>query len=150
MKGRASLRLQSAVALTVVVVVAGFPVAWWLIGDLSEPDLGNGLDYNFGRIEIDRRVETTAAVPALLLGLVAMTKLLQRRTRGVLPRGWIVGVAVLTLANVLAAAGGRVLTAGSHGANIGGGMVLMFGGPVLLAAYGTGFALLVRAAQPEM
>lgn len=134
---------------TVAVVATGFPVAWWLIGDLSEPDLGGGLDYNFGRIEIDRRIETAVAVPALIVALVAASMLLKRRTDGALPRRWIVSVGVLTIANVLAAFSARVLTAGTHGANIGGGLVFLFGGPVLLGAYGAGFALLVRAARTE-
>ena len=131
--------------LTLAIVLAGFPVAWWTIGDLSETDDGFGLDYNFGRVRFDRRTETAVATSGLVVVAAASVRLLKLSIDGAIPQLWTLAVAELLVADFLAAGCARVLTAGTHGANIGGGMVLFYGRPILLAAYGVGLVLIVTA-----
>ena len=64
------------------------------------------------------------AVPVAVLVVAARSRPLD---------GWWTVLALLCAAGALAAAGSRVVTAGVVGANIGGGLFLLFGAPVVLA-----------------
>jgi len=128
------------IAATVVAAACAPPAAWWSIGDLSE---SGGTDDDVGRLEIDARIESAVGVPLLVLGLAAVTMLVVGGFRGTVSTRWFVGSALLVVAGSATAWCGRVLTADTHGANIGGGLILQLGIPVLISLYVGAVAVLV-------
>ena len=104
------------------------PIAtWFLLGDMSEP---GGLDRIYAAPELPRPLE-------MLLGLLSAGSLviglrfLIPRTRHSGERAWWSVFGVLAVVGVTLAFGLRVLTARVGGANIGGGLFLMYGLPVV-------------------
>ncbi|MCP3804442.1 hypothetical protein NLX83_34760 [Allokutzneria sp. A3M-2-11 16] len=125
---RAPLRSQ------VRLLASGALAAWWLVGDLSpEMPPGTRLDYLVRPVPI---VSMSPAIDVLLgslaLALASATLLVTATTAarsrwlgqflGALALGGLVGFFC------------RILTAGGIGANIGGGLVLLLGLPLLAAA----------------
>lgn len=108
------------------------PVATWsLVGDLSEPVADP--DYLIRPIVLPRAAEVVLLVASVAAVCVATAFLVyERRTRR-MDRKWVPPIVLLTVAGVVVGYGGRILTAGVTGANIGGGMVILFGGPFVLA-----------------
>ncbi|SDM48998.1 hypothetical protein [Allokutzneria albata] len=131
---RAPLRSQ------VRLLISGGFAAWWLVGDLSAATPpGTRLDYLVQPLPI---VSLSPAIDVLIgsvaLALASATLLVTATTParslwlgqflGALALGGLVGFFC------------RLLTAGGIGANIGGGLVLLFGLPLLaLAALGLGW-----------
>ena len=118
--------------VTAVVLILATPVATWsLVGDLSEPVADP--DYLIRPVDLPRGLEILllAASVAATLGATAYL-VYQRRTRR-MDRKWVPPIVLLAVAGVVVGSGWRVLTAGVIGANIGGGMVILFGGPFVLA-----------------
>jgi hypothetical protein len=117
-------------ALTSVVVAATPVATWWLVGDLSEEPGISGqppTDHMIPPPQLGETVETFLGVSAVLAAALALVALAVAAWRGaVAPRRWRV-VAPLVLAGVYCGFAWRVMTAAVHGANIGGGMMLMFG-----------------------
>lgn len=119
------MRRSHALALMAMVVVLSPVVTWWLLGDLSEdvvdpdymirpPDLTGGQQLMIGG------GATAVAVVAVGMVFVAV------RRRTVTPAE-IRAVVPLLVAGAFCGLAWRILTAGVIGANIGGGMVLVFG-----------------------
>jgi hypothetical protein len=108
-------------------VMAVVVASWWLIGDVSvahqEPD---DLDYLFRAPEIPGWITATAGLAGVALALATGRPLLGARTTRR-------PAAVLLVAAVTYGFMARVVTAGVIGANIGGGMVLLFGLPLVTA-----------------
>jgi hypothetical protein len=126
-------------ALAVVIVVSAPVAAWWLIGDMSEVSLSGRYppDYVLRAPEIPGWIVPLLGALALLATVACTGFLVRSVLRGTLDRRWVSAVGCLALAGLLLAAIGRVFTAGTHGANIGAGLAMMFGGPVVIALVGT-------------
>lgn len=124
--------------LALVIVVATPVAAWWLIGDLTESSRGGRyqLDYMLPAPEIPGWIVAVLGAIALVATVVGAGFLVHAARRGKLDRRWLSAVGCLALAGVLMAAIGRVFTAGTHGANIGAGLAMFFGAPVVIALVG--------------
>jgi hypothetical protein len=122
------------ILLAVTGLVLATPVAvWWLVGDQTAKAPGQDLDYAIRPVELDPGIERLVGITSVLA--VAVTALLlirAARRHRFDPRWWSV-VIPLVGAGIIVGAGWRVLTAGVIGANIGAGLVILFGGPVVLA-----------------
>ena len=112
---------QQSAALT--LVGAASLAVWFLIGQLRE---GNGADYILRVPELDRRIELALGLLSLSVAVVAADRVLGDRD-WLVARGWWRVYSRLLAAGVMVAVGGRVVTAASGGANIGGGFIMMFG-----------------------
>ncbi|MEV0374746.1 hypothetical protein AB0I10_34030 [Streptomyces sp. NPDC050636] len=133
--------------MAAAVLAAAVPVAaWGLLGQYDDQGLPpSELDYIVTPPDIPAGLDTTMGVVALLLAGAAVVLLARASRRGTFePRRWQV-LGPLIVAGLMIGYGWRVVTAGVIGANIGGGLVIMFGGPVvaglLLWAVGRGFWL---------
>ena len=123
-------RARFLVALALLVVLVPV-VAWWTVGDVSE-DLRHP-DHLFQPLSLSPAAETVIGVAASALALVAgILAGIGARSGEVRPRE-LLGAVPLVAAGAFLGLSHRVLTAGVGGANIGGGMVLLFG-PVVLGA----------------
>lgn len=117
--GRKCVVAAGLVVLTVPVAV------WWLASGLSRLEPG-GTDQIIAFSGFDPGIEQAVGVVALVvltLSLFLLWRMCARR----LDSAWFGVLARLVAAGALLAALGRVVTAKTNGANIGGGMML-FGG----------------------
>jgi hypothetical protein len=104
--------------------------AWWLIGDLSESPYADyytlkPLQLRFGDERVFGVVATVVAIVGLGL-LVASRPRLRSK-----PSSWELAVGAVAAAEVTSVYIYRVITAGVIGANIGAGMMFMFGVPIV-------------------
>jgi hypothetical protein len=112
-----------------VVVVTTSSAVWLLLGDLSEDD---GYLRIFEVPQLSRPVE---AVLGLAIGAAAGLAAARLWQRG---RGWLIDDGYwrvyvrLLAAGMIVAAGGRIVTSATVGANIGGGGIMMIGPFVVL------------------
>lgn len=119
----ASLGLPAAgIALATPILV------WFAIGDVSfRGTRGLFLDYTYGPYQVGPESGFFVGGVAVVVAVAAVGLLFVRTRRGLADwRSWVV-VAALSVGGALGAGGWRVLTAGGRGANIGGGLVLLFG-----------------------
>ncbi len=118
------------VAASVAVVLALPAAAYAAVGDQSStaPPYADHLWHPPSWSERDVRAVGVAAAIVALAGLGVLVRAARRRE---LPRVVAVIDGLLVVAGLVVALGSRVLTAGVTGANIGGGMVLMFGPPLV-------------------
>jgi hypothetical protein len=125
-----STNLSIPVALASMVVLATPVATWWLVGDLSEGPGASGRpppDYMFRPPRLSDTVETVLGVSAVLVAVSALVALAGATWQGAVElRRWRV-LAPLMVAGIYCGFAWRVMTAAVHGANIGGGMLLMFG-----------------------
>lgn len=126
------------VAAAVAAVLAAPVATWTLLGDLSSEGFDEEeLDYLFRAPAVPRTVELLAGVAALAVLVVSALVIGRALHLGHLRRPWLGTVVPLCAAGVVLGFGGRALTAGGIGANIGGGLFILFGLPlagVLVAA----------------
>lgn len=127
----------------VVATVAGLAaVAWFAIGDLSSPVTpGTRQDYIVGPVT----TPWWGLVPAALVLAIGLAGLVHAYRARRLGGPHVAALLTLGAVAVAIAFGGRVITAGGIGANIGGGLMLLFGFPVLGALLVVGAVLLWRA-----
>ena len=100
-------------------------VVWWLLGDLSGIEPG-GSDQIISVPALDPNVERAfgvVAVVVLSLSCLALWRMCARR----LDSAWFGVLGRLAGATALLAGLGRVVTANTTGANIGGGMIAFVG-----------------------
>ncbi|MDX3077390.1 hypothetical protein ACIP98_15075 [Streptomyces sp. NPDC088354] len=123
--------------LAAVTLIASVPVAvWGLLGRQEAAGFRpSELDYLVRPLDVPAGVETGLGVVAALLAVAAATVLGMASRPG--PerfdgRWWQV-LGPLVAAGALAGAGWRVVTAGVIGANIGAGLVILLGGPLVAA-----------------
>jgi len=115
-----------------LVLVAATPVStWWLVGDLSTEIVDP--DYFIRPVQIGGTAEHVVGVGAVVLVAGSVVALVVAGWRGRLDQGWWSVLVELVLAGGLCGAGWRVLTAGVIGANIGAGLVMMVGAPIVAA-----------------
>lgn len=151
---RGPLTRWSVRAASCAVTVATPVAAWWVVGDQSTVPEDEGPDYFLRPFAIDARIEMAAGIGALALAVVAVAILIAAtRTRRMDPSWWAALVPVI-IAGVFIGLGWRALTAGVIGANIGAGMVALFGGPVvamlLTWAIAWSAVLLIRARRRNL
>ena len=119
-----------------VVLVTAMPVAtWWLVGDLSTelPDP----DYLIRPLDIGDTAEHVIGVGAVVLMAASGLALVVAGLRGRVDRRWWLVLGEMSVAGALIGAGSRVLTAGVIGANIGAGLVLGVGVPIVVFLVGS-------------
>lgn len=129
------------------------PVAtWWLVGDLSATvPPGTSLDYTIRPPAIAPWAERVAGIGALLVTGAALAVLVRGARRRRFDRRWWAALLPAVAAGGLAGLGWRVMTAGTIGANVGAGLTILVGGPVvaLLLLWAIGWsAHLLRSARP--
>jgi hypothetical protein len=126
--GRGRFGLAGAFAILATPVAA-----WWLIGDQSESRVPRrNRDYFARAPNVASWIVATAGAVALLVLVAAAGVLVQAVRHRRIARGWMGVVGLLSFAGVLVAFFGRIATAGVDGANIGAGLSLIVGGPVLI------------------
>ena len=136
---RSSYLLRLAAAA--ISSVAAVPVAAWLVGDLSyQGPVDPGfpyLDYAYRPLPLPVAAHAAAGTIGLLVLLPAAVTALSRP-------GLRLTLVCLIGAGALTGLSYRIMTAGVIGANIGAGLVLILGGPLLLALLVAGAVLVVR------
>lgn len=116
-----------------VALVLATPLAVWsLVGDLSATEFDD-LDYIWRAPDLPVAVDVALGVVSVAVVLASAAVLLGGLRRGHVRRQWSATVVPLCVAGALLGYGGRVVTAGGIGANIGGGLMVMFAGPLILA-----------------
>ncbi|GAA2915929.1 hypothetical protein Acy02nite_91910 [Actinoplanes cyaneus] len=140
--------LCSGIALVVAAPVA----AWWLIGDMTDPNLlreGIPLDYGYEAVSLgaaaDRAVGIVACLVAVASTILLVGATLTRRLRW----GWWFVLIPLAATGSLAALTGRALTAGVIGGNIGGGLLAMAAIPIGVTLVITAAAAGNRLSRPR-
>lgn len=143
--------MAGAVVAMVTLVVSSPVAAWWLVGPnpgseiAGDPTLSpNDYDYMFRPPSIDPAVERIVGGGAVVAGLVAAAVLVVAVRSRRIDRRWWSPVIALVLAGIIVGTAARVMTAAVIGANIGGGIMLLFGTPVVLVLVAGG---IVRSAQ---
>ncbi|MFC9507822.1 hypothetical protein [Streptomyces sp. NPDC057002] len=137
--------LSAGVALALGVPVA----AWGLMGQQNYDGLpASELDYAYQPWDIGDGVAAVVGGLALVLAGAGAAVLVRAARSGALDRRWWGVLGPLMVVGLLAGVGWRILTAGVIGANIGAGMLIIFGTPVaaglLLWAVGRGVWLATR------
>ncbi|QFY12251.1 hypothetical protein GBF35_41875 [Nonomuraea phyllanthi] len=109
------------------------PVAvWWLVGDLSAAvPPGTALDRAIRPPAIDPWAERAAGIAAVLVVAGTAALLVRASHRRRFDRRWWAALLPALAAGALAGAGWRVMTAGTLGANIGAGLTIILGGPLV-------------------
>lgn len=128
---------RSGVAAAVVSAPAAALVSAWVVGDLSAPGPAAGLDYAVPPVGLPAEVEGVVGIAGLSVLLLTVVVACSAS------RAWPV-LACLSTAGLVVGAAYRVMTAGVIGANIGAGLVVFFGGPLLLGLLLAGTVLAVR------
>ena len=115
-------------------LVLAFPVAsWWLVGDQSTVPANEDPDFAFRPWNVSRGSERAAGLASVLLAAVMLLVLLWFTVRHLFDARWWSVLVPLMAAGFIAGAGWRVMTAGVIGANIGAGLVVLFGSPLVAA-----------------
>ncbi|MEV2241691.1 hypothetical protein [Micromonospora sp. NPDC049891] len=135
--------LRRGLAVLMVALLLSTPVVTgWLVGDLTGDAArrlaaeGESLDYAVEPVSLGAVGDRVLVVVASTLMVVSLVLLIRATvTRKVDPRWWFVLVP-LVLAGMLTGLAWRIVTAGAIGANIGAGLVVLAGGPVLLVLLG--------------
>ncbi|TJZ55712.1 hypothetical protein FCH28_10370 [Streptomyces piniterrae] len=137
--------------MAAAVLAAAVPVATWgLLGRHDHQGVPpSELDHAVEPLDIPAGLEAAIGVVALLLVGACTALLVRASRRGTFDRRWWQVLGPLLVAGLVIGSGWRVLTAGVVGANIGAGLVIMIGGPVvaglLLWAAGRGLWLARRS-----
>jgi hypothetical protein len=122
---------QPTAALAAGALVLATPVAtWWLVGDLSEP-VANP-DYMIRPISVSQGMERAVGLGSMLVLAVSISVVASFFRRRQLDRKWVPPIVFLVVSAAIAGAGWRVVTAGVIGANIGGGIVVLGGLPLVI------------------
>jgi hypothetical protein len=116
---------RRAALVAVACILVALPVStWWIVGDLAEE---GGVDYMFHPPDISKtetRVIGVTATAVLIAGAVVVLGLARRGMLGIADLRTAVPLAAV---GIYLGLGYRVVTAATDGANIGGGLVFMFG-----------------------
>ncbi|MEH0843307.1 hypothetical protein V6U81_13065 [Micromonospora sp. CPCC 205711] len=129
---------RTALPVAMLVLILAAPVAsWWLTGDLTNEAArqlaaqGVELDYEFRPLSLGPVGDRTVGVLACISAIGALGLLVRGTATRRLDSGWWPVLLPLVGAGAVVGFAWRVLTAGGIGANIGAGLTIMFGGPVL-------------------
>ena len=114
--------------------------AWWLIGDESVTSRPRDqLDYVWHAPAISGAVTATMGAIALVMVVVGLVGFVAAASRRVIDSRWLLVLAAFVIAGGLLGLIGRVVTAGTIGANIGGALAILFGVPIVGLLIGYGF-----------
>ncbi|MFC4495773.1 hypothetical protein ACFPA8_16715 [Streptomyces ovatisporus] len=127
------MRIQGMHQLAAGVLTVAVPVATWgLIGRQDEQGVPpSQLDRAVQPPDIPAGVETALGIGGLVLAVASAALLVRATRRGSFDGRWWQVLAPLVAAGLLAGAGWRVVTAGVIGANIGAGLILVVGTPLV-------------------
>ena len=115
-------------------LVLTFPVAtWWLVGDQSTVSASAHPDFAFRPFDVSRGVEHAAGRASVLLAAAMLLLLVWFTVRHLFDARWWSVLVPLMAAGFITGAGWRVMSAGVIGANIGAGIVVLFGVPLVAA-----------------
>lgn len=130
----------------VVLVLVSPATAWWMTGPVANNEVGpaavsnpDDYDYMVRGPEISPWVENVVGGTALVLVVLAVLGLAAEARRGRWDGRWWMPAGAAVAAGVIVGLTARVVTAPVIGANIGGGMMILFGLPLA-------FGLLVGSA----
>ncbi|MBB6415435.1 hypothetical protein [Streptomyces sp. AK010] len=113
-------------------LVGGVPVAaWGLMGQRNSAGLpASELNYAFQPWDIGDGVAAVAGGLALVLAVAGAVVFVRRSLRGAMDQRWWGVLGPLVALGLMAGVGWRILTAGGIGANIGAGLLIIFGTPI--------------------
>lgn len=115
-------------------LVLAFPIAtWWLVGDQSTVPASAHPDFAFRPLDVSRGAEHAAGLASVLLAAVAVLLLAWFTVRRLFDARWWSVLVPLMAAGFIAGAGWRVMTAGVIDANIGAGLIVFLGTPLIAA-----------------
>ena len=106
------------------VVLASPVLSWFVVGDTSE---ANGVDHMFRAPDLPAAVQLVIGLAAVGLAVTGAVVVVAGLHRGLVNTREVFAAAPLVAAGVFVGLAARVMTAGVIGANIGGGLVLLFG-----------------------
>lgn len=118
------------VVLVIVSFVAAPLAAWWLVGDLSETRTRP--DYTWRAPKFDPGVVRICGLAAAVSLAICVVLLVQWTRQRLVSRSWWSVEGPVLFAGLALGYSLRVLTAGTVGANIGGGLVLLAWPPMFL------------------
>ena len=114
-----------------LVCLLSLPFAWgWLLGDHSPPGADSQGMASFG---LSHAIETTIGRTAVALWAITSLLLIAELVRRKLYVRWLACLLPLAAGGVALGSFYRVLTQKTVGANIGAGLVLLFGGLLIVA-----------------
>ena len=120
-----------------VVGALALPVAaYFVVGDQSTTEVANNPDYMWRPPSWSQAGVAAAGSVCVGVVVVAVAVLVRERRRQRLADATVATVLLVAFAGLAVGGGYRVLTAGVIGANIGGGLVLLFGTPLVVALLG--------------
>ena len=111
--------------------VSSAVLAWIAIGHRSVDDPHP--DYVIHPPRIPAGVTVAAGIVALLVAAAFVAVFSRTARRSTRARRFLPVIAMLAVTGVFVALTGRMLTDGVIGANIGAGMMILFGGPIILS-----------------
>lgn len=121
------------------IVPALLVATWWIIGAGFGNELGgdptqrpDDYDFMFRPPSIDPTVELVAGIVAVVVVVIAFGALVAATRSGQFDRRWWGPLTALAVAATFVGFAERVTTAAVVGANIGGGIVLLFGTPFVI------------------
>ena len=132
---------DGCIPATAVAGLAAVPVAaWWIIGDQSyESGAQEGhveLDYVITPLALPGAFDRGVGIAAVAIVAVALIVLVVHARRTHWDHRWLGPLITAALIGISCGYGWRVMTAGVIGANIGAGLVVLFGGPLVIVLLG--------------
>lgn len=131
---------RSALAIVVVGLITVPVATWWIVGDQSyksSPQEGHvELDYMLRPLPLSGALERLVGIAAVAMVAVALMMLVTHARHTHWNRRRCGPLIAAALAGMSCGYGWRVLTAGVIGANIGAGMMILFGGPLVVVLIG--------------
>lgn len=133
--------LTDRLAVPALIVCAPL-AAWWLVGLNHESEGGRGhvppggadqYDYMVQPPPLNATVEWTVGAGALVALVIAAAVLITALRSGQFDRRWLSPIVSTCAAGCIVGAAARIVTAPVIGANIGGGISILFGTPVVAA-----------------
>lgn len=134
------MRTASFARIAALGLIVATPVATWkLVGPNPGNELGSNptlrpdnYDYMFHPPVIDPSIERVVGVGALIVVIAAVGAIVVAARSGLIDRRWWAPIIATCVAGAIAGMAERVMTAAVDGANIGGGLMVLFGTPVIL------------------
>ena len=138
--------------MAVVAALSGLvalPIAtWWVVGDqsykLGAQERYADLDYAFKPLALSAATERAVGVAALVVVVASVVLLIVHARRGEWDHRWVRPLGAAAAAGVIVGCGWRVMTAGVIGANIGAGLAVLLGGPLVVALLVVAVAISTR------
>lgn len=121
---------------TLALISASAVVTWWAVGDLSytgPSSLGTQQDYLIHPLNLASGAGKLLGAVSVAVVVVAGAALLRTGSAPRRDRRWLAVLLPLLVTGIFVGGGWRVVASGGVGANIGGGLLIFFGGPLVVA-----------------